>query len=318
MSVLFDDFLWVNGESLEFASSLATYIAVEQTRTADSELFFDIDAFFLWIKAFFQALPKARIFDRESDNGESGGVLIPLLKSIRNIAKRTPRASVRKCQNWATIENGALFLTLASLCDGESGEMVASTALETIHYAIKTSADAELSFEQCVGYDALIEAMRINERGKGSFAGEVTLLTALRFACDDDSIDEKSSSRTKKIILRNPGCAANRVLNRSEQRAVFKILSAVSVAVPCRFTREIRRLSRVRDKADALTHLFEWWCNYNVDDKVLAMNTIPSFTMPNASKTLPSVWNRLRFSLSHRATTPTRDENIETVSLVRI
>ena len=65
LSVLFDDFLWVNDESLEFASSLAAHIAVEQARTADSELFFDIDAFFLWIKAFFQALPKARIFDRK-------------------------------------------------------------------------------------------------------------------------------------------------------------------------------------------------------------------------------------------------------------
>ena len=65
LSVLFDDFLWVNDESLEFASSLATHIAVEQTRTADSELFFDIDAFFLWIKAFFKRYQKARIFDRE-------------------------------------------------------------------------------------------------------------------------------------------------------------------------------------------------------------------------------------------------------------
>ena len=267
LSVLFDDFLWVNGESLEFASSLATYIAVEQTRTADSELFFDIDAFFLWIKAFFQALPKARIFDRESDNGESGGVLIPLLKSIRNIAKRTPRASVRKCQNWATIENGALFLTLASLCDGESGEVVASTALETIHYAIKTSADAAQTFEQCVGYDALIEAMRINERGKSSFASEVTLMTSIRFACDDDNIDEKSSSRACKITLRNPGALriAFSIARNSERCSKSSQLFLLRFLVDL-----LERSVASREcatKADALTHLFEWWCNYNVDDK---------------------------------------------------
>ena len=263
LSVLFDDFLWVNDESLEFASSLATHIAVEQTRTADSELFFDIDAFFLWIKAFFQALPKARIFDREGDTNKSGGVLIPLLKSIRNIAKKTPRASVRKCQNWATIENGALFLTLASLCDGESGEIVASTALETIHYAIKTSADAELSFEQCVGYDALIEAMRINERGKGSFAGEVTLLTALRFACDDDSIDEKISSCTKKTILVNPGALriAFSIARNSERCSKSSQLFLLRFLVDL-----LERSVASREcatKADALTHLFEWWCNFN-------------------------------------------------------
>ena len=289
LTVLFDDFLWVNDESLEFASSLATYIAVEQTRTADSELFFDIDAFFLWIKAFFQALPKARIFDRESDTSKSGGVLIPLLKSIRNIAKRTPRASVRKCQNWATIENGALFLTLASLCDGESGEMVASTALETIHYAIKTSADAAQAFEQSVGYDALIEAMRIDERGKCSFASEVTLMTALRFACDDDSIDENSFSRAHNTTLRNPGALriAFSIARNSER------CSKSSQLFLLRFLAELLERSvasrECATKADALTHLFEWWCNFNEEEKGDAESNVHDATcVENIAKCIES------------------------------
>jgi len=262
LSVLFDDFLWVNEESLKFASNLATYIVIEQTRTTDSELYFDIDAFFLWIKAFFQALPKARIFDRESDGSREEGVLFFLLKSIRNIAKKTPRASVRKCQNWACIENGALFLTLTSLCDGESGENVAAVALETIHYAIKTSAEAAQTFEQCVGYDALIEAMRIDEKRKGSFATEVTLLSSLRFACDDDTIDETNAGMiARKTTLKNPGALRiTFLIARNSERCskssqLFLLRLLVDLLERSVASRECAT------KADALMHLFEWWCS---------------------------------------------------------
>ena len=75
LSVLFDDFLWVNDESLEFASSLSVYCCGTNAYGGFGA-FFDIDAFFLWIKAFFQALQK-RASLTEGDTNKSGGVLIP-------------------------------------------------------------------------------------------------------------------------------------------------------------------------------------------------------------------------------------------------
>ena len=119
--------------------------------------------------------------------------MIPLLKSIRNIAKIASGPAC-KCKIGRLLRTALYFSRWHPLCDGESGEVVASTALrETIHYAIKTSTDAAQTFEQCVGYDALIEAMRINEEAKvRSLESEVDAMTSIRFACDDDNIDEKA------------------------------------------------------------------------------------------------------------------------------
>ena len=111
-----------------------------------------------------------------------------------------------------------------------------------------------------------------------------------------------------------PRGVANRVFNRSKQRAVFKILPAFLFA-SCRFTERSVASRECATKADALTHLFEWWCNFNDkgvgDERDTCIHDVEC--VGNIAKCMS-----VCVTLSHGVTTPTCNENFEAISLIRI
>lgn len=141
------------------------------------------------IRRFIQALPRARSSDLELLTGMMSG-----LRQMLN----NPNGSGAGLRDWISAEDGADFVQIVALCDGDAGEQVALDVIGTVRAFISDSFSAAATFEVAVGYDTFMDAIQC---ARGTNTLSKPLFDALMsFAIDGEYHLERAS---RDIALRN-------------------------------------------------------------------------------------------------------------------
>ena len=109
-----------------------------------------------------------------------------------------PNGSGDSLREWISSEDGAEFVQIVALCDGDAGEEVGLDVIATVQAVISNSHSSASTFERSVGYDTLVDAIQC-ARGAGPVSKP--LFDALMsFAIDDDY---GAGGESSGIALRN-------------------------------------------------------------------------------------------------------------------
>ena len=114
-------------------------------------------------RRFIQALPRARSSD--------ASLLKAMLSGLRQMLSN-PNGSGTSLRDWISSQDGADFVQIVALCDGDAGEDIALDVISTIRVFISNSYSAAAMFEVAVGYDTFTEAIQC-ARGTNELSKEL-------------------------------------------------------------------------------------------------------------------------------------------------
>ena len=109
------------------------------------------DAWSTLVRRFIQTLPKAR--------GTSNALVVSMLSGLRAMLNNS-NGSGHRLREWISSEDGAEFVQIVALCDGDAGEDIALEVILTIQVIISGSRASASVFERAVGYETLIDAIQ--------------------------------------------------------------------------------------------------------------------------------------------------------------
>ena len=109
------------------------------------------DAWSTLVRRFIQTLPKAR--------GTSNALVVAMLSGLRAMLNNS-NGSGHRLREWISSEDGAEFVQIVALCDGDAGEDIALEVILTIQVIISGSRASASVFERAVGYETLIDAIQ--------------------------------------------------------------------------------------------------------------------------------------------------------------
>jgi len=137
------------------------------------------DAWSTLVRRFIQTLPKAR--------ATSNALVIAMLSGLRAMLNNS-NGSGHRLREWISSEDGAEFVQVVALCDGDAGEDIALEVILTVQVIISGSRASSSVFEQAVGYDTLIDAI---QSARGSDVISRQLYDALVNFIVDGTVDAR-------------------------------------------------------------------------------------------------------------------------------
>lgn len=187
--LIFNELLWTNTTRDLAISAVVSLVGLRLHAPSPHTSGAHREAWSSVARRFIQALPRAR--------GTDITLLSAMLSGLRQMLNN-PNGSGDSLREWISSEDGAEFVQIVALCDGDAGEEVGLDVIATVQAVISNSHSSASTFERSVGYDTLIDAIQC-ARGAGPVSKP--LFDALMsFVIDDDY---GTGGESSGIALRN-------------------------------------------------------------------------------------------------------------------